>query len=339
MLGRLMAAATVQFVVFAAWSAGALLLGRSMRKRGWVSESASRAVHLWTVVLLWSPVSLISFWQLPLDGQVPRLVVLQLLMMLWGWFVIARIARLFGFPRDRTGVLTLTTVLSNQGFTLGAFLCYTILRPADEALSYAMAFVVSMQLFMVLIFYPVARRYELAARRQAEPNAVFDDVPIGRLIVGSFLDIRAAPMHMALVGLGLNGGSVAMPGWLSGEGPLMTGLIFAGAAGSYLGIGLRLRMGDIGGHGLDHLVVGCAKFIAMPLGMAATLVGLRWIGQPFTPLVEQVLLISSFMPTAMNSVIICNLFHLNARAASVLWLVNTVVFLVIPLPILLWLFG
>jgi len=315
------------------------VLGRWLRKRGWVNESASRAVHLWTVVLLWSPVSLISFWQLPVDGQVPRLIGLQLLMMLWGWFVISRVARLFGFDRDRTGVLTLSTVLSNQGFTLGAFLCYSILRPADQALSYAMAFVVSMQLFMVLIFYPVARRYELAARRDAEPEVVFDDVPVGRLILSSFLDIRAAPMYAALAGLGLNGAALGMPRWLSGEGPFMTGLIFAGAAGSYLGIGLRLRMGDIRGHGLNHLVVGCAKFIAMPLAMAATLVALRWIGYPFKPLVEQVLLISSFMPTAMNSVIICNLFHLNARAASVLWLVNTVLFLAIPLPLILWLFG
>jgi predicted permease len=47
-----------------------------------------------------------------------------------------------------------------------------------------------------------------------------------------------------------------------------------------------------------------------------------------------VAVIQGFMPTAVSSVLIANLFGLNTRMASALFVVNTVIFLVLVLPIL-----
>ena len=51
------------------------------------------------------------------------------------------------------------------------------------------------------------------------------------------------------------------------------------------------------------------------------------------------MMIQAFTPSALNLVIVSNLFHLDARLASVLWLWNTVIFCVVCLPLLIWWWG
>ena len=48
-----------------------------------------------------------------------------------------------------------------------------------------------------------------------------------------------------------------------------------------------------------------------------------------------VAMIQAFMPAAVNSVLLANLFGLNARMASALFVVNTAIFLLLVLPILI----
>jgi predicted permease len=57
---------------------------------------------------------------------------------------------------------------------------------------------------------------------------------------------------------------------------------------------------------------------------------------PLAPLGQKVVLVEAFMPVAIQAVMIANLFHLDGRMASTLWLVNTVLFALVPLPVLVW---
>ena len=62
-------------------------------------------------------------------------------------------------------------------------------------------------------------------------------------------------------------------------------------------------------------------------------------GLPVRALPGAVAAIEGFMPTAVNCVLIANLFGLNTRMASALFVVNTAIFLVLVLPILVFVFA
>jgi len=55
---------TIMFLVFVGFSLACFVVGYTARRRGWVAEHHSRSVHLHTIVWLWSPVTLFSFWGL-----------------------------------------------------------------------------------------------------------------------------------------------------------------------------------------------------------------------------------------------------------------------------------
>jgi len=324
---------TLKFIIFSLVSAAAIVAGRSMRKRGIVSEHLSRGVHLYTVIFLWSPVSLIAFWGIPINQQLLAIMLIQPFVMIGAWLLTAAIARAVRLGRAEIGVVILCAALSNQGFTLGAYLCYVLLDPAREAMSYAVAFVTSMQVFMVLIFYPVARHYELVAEREAGSSV--DHPSLIKLIVGSFIDIRAMPLYAATTGALLSLFGPAYPRMLIDQPWVLDVAFFIGAIGSYSGIGLRLRLGDSLKVVKHHAVLAGVKFGAMPVMTLGVLLTMKQI-QPIAELPTTVVILSSVCPTAINSVIITNLFHLNARLASVLWLWNTIIYGVVVLPIIIW---
>jgi predicted permease len=325
---RAMSDPDVRFIIFAAFSALCLAGGYLARKRGWATESFSKPMHFYTLVFCWSPVSMVAFWTLPLSKQVLILTGVQPVLMLAAWGVTVLLTRsvLRHLPRDQIGVLTLISALSNQGFTLGAYLCYVLFEPSHHALSYAMACVTAMQVFMVLIFYPIARHYG--------PG---DAEPVGKLIARSFTDIRAAPLFMAGVGLLLNWQGIEVPQALY-EYHLLEIMFFVGAVGSYAGIGLRLRLGDSRKHLRLHAATAFTRFLAVPLVALAMIALLHYTPWRLDELPRNVLIIEALTPSAIAAVIIPNLFHLDARLASVLWLWNTAIFCAVCLPVILLVF-
>jgi len=326
-----------RFLAFALVSALALIGGYAARRQKLVDESISRPIHLHTVIWIWSSVSLVSFWGIPINSQLLVVMAIQPLTMVLAWVLVSGASRLLGMPARQTGPLVLASALSNQGFTLGAYLCYTILEPGQTAMGYAIAYVTSMQIFMVIIFYPVARHYELLARRTEQADLPERLPSLPRLIIGSFLDIRAMPLYAAAAGATLSLTTAGVPEWI-GNSHAIDVACFIGAISSYFGIGLRLRVGDWRHHVPHHTIAAVAKFAAMPALAGALVYLLPVAGLGIAPLARDVVIISACMPSAIACVILSNLFHLDARLASILWLINTMTFLVIPLPVLLVVF-
>lgn len=317
----------MMFLVFVAFSLLCFVVGYTARRRGWAPERWSRPMHLHTIIWLWSPVTMLAFWGLGSDAakDVVTLMLAQPVLMVGPAAVMAMTVAVCRFKREQRGVMTLAAALSNHGFTLGSYLCYALLNPSDDALRYGIAYVTSMQVFMVLIFYPVAAHYAPGVGRG-----------VGRLMIESFVTVRAAPLYMALVGLILKLLKVEYPTEAIARWHLMDVLFFAGAAGANLGIGLRFRFGDTW-HTLHlHGLLAIVQFVVHPL-MAAGAIGLMTLtGYPPSELVRNVMLIEACIPTALNTVIVANLFHLDARLAASLWLWNTLGFCVVMLPIVLW---
>ncbi|MBI1367579.1 MAG: hypothetical protein GC162_02880 [Planctomycetes bacterium] len=320
---------TVMFIVFVLFSMACFAMGYAARKRGWAPERWSRPIHLHTVIWLWSPVTLFAFWGLKNDAarDVTTLMICEPILMIAAALVMLLLVILARCPRKTRGVMIIASVISNHGFTLGAYLCYALLEPHDDALRYGIAFVTSMQMFMVLLFYPVAAHYGSDGKMH-----------VGRLMLESFITPRATPLYMALVGLALKFSGIPVPTQIA-QWHVMDILFFAGAAGSHIGIGLRFRFGDTA-HTLHlHGLLALVQFVAHPVLTAALLAAMTAAGHPPSRLVHDVMIIEAFVPTGLNTVIIANLFHLEPRLASGLWLWNMVLFCVIIVPGLLWVWG
>ena len=323
---------TQMFLTFLAFSLASLVVGYTARRRGILKPEHSRSVHLHTVVWFWSPVALISFWRLPLGGEgtstVLSLMGCQPLLMVTAAAIMALIIRpMRSLKPQQKGVMILAAAISNHGFTMGAYLCFALLEPAQTALDYGVVLVTSMQLFMVLLFYPVANRFG------PTPAA-----SITKLIFDSLVTIRAMPLYCALAGTTLNLAGTTTPQWINTYNVLDI-LFFLGAGGSWAGIGLVLRLGDSLSSWRLHLVVAALQFVIHPILTIALIAAAEPLG--FLPpiqdgLTHKVLIIEALTPTGLNTVMVSNMFHLDARLASVLWLWNTLIFCAVIVPLLLF---
>jgi len=331
---------TIQFIAFLIFSLGSLIAGYVCRERGWVREDRSRTFHFWTIVALWSTVGLLSIWKLPPDpGNLWVLAIEPILVALPALLAIP-IGHWLKAPPRQLGVLVIAAALANLGFTLGGYLCYTLvtdpaLLPAAEAspqatgnaaLAYAIAQVSVMTVMSIVLLFPIARHYG---------GETSEDESLGLLIYRSFVDWRAMMLYTAVVGAILAYTHVPFPRFIN-DWHVLDLLFYAGGFTAYFGIGLRLHVGDTLRNVRYHAALAGLKFVFIPaltIGLIALANGIS-DGPP--ALAQRVMLVLAFMPTAIQTVIIPNLFHLDARLASGLWLVNTLLFAAIPLPVLLW---
>ncbi len=334
----------LEFLLLCVFSVLAIAAGYLSRERGWLREETSRHVHWVTIVILWSAGAVFSLWNLaPEPANLWVLVVVPLCVALPAYGVLP-IARAMKLPRQRVGVLALAAGTSNSGFTLGAFLCYTLLpspgllerltRDGTEprtltynALAYGVLTVMTMSAAVVFLLFPLA--YKLGDHGKG-------DRTLGQLILGSFLDWKAMMFYCSAAGITLAYLRVPYPQVIH-DWHLLKILFYLGAAGAYFGVGMRLHLSELRPHVRSHALIALIKFVALPvltggLLFAATRTG---IVAPPPPLMVQSLLLLAFMPSAIQTVMLSNLFHLDARMASSVWVVNSLVFFLIPLPLII----
>lgn len=325
---------TLRFVIFLAFSMSCFFGFYGLRKQGWLAEHHSRPIHLFTIIALWAPVSLVMFWKLSFEGEAGRdvivLMVAQPILMGLSALIMALAFpwRRMQTPPQQRGVMILAAALSNHGFPLGAFFCYAMLTDnpgdPDRAMELGTAYVTSMQIFMILIFYPVARHFGPEDTRS-----------MAHLILGSFIKPAAIPLYMALLGATLNFASVPYPTWIDQSGIIVV-FFYLGALGAYGGIGLRFRFADSIGSIKMQGILAISQFAIYPLITLALLALLATRDLHIQGVTRGVFILEAFTPTALNTVVVCNLFHLDARLAANLWLWNTLAFAAIVAPILIF---
>lgn len=322
---------SIQFLIFILFCITSLVGGYTFRRRNWIHEDYSRQIHWITVVLVWPLAMLICLWRIPPKAENLWLLAIQPILMFCTAYGMIPLARFFRFTNAQTGVMVLGAGLSNNGFTLGAYLCYSLLEPPQEALAYGLAFVSVQVASMVMLIYPLAQHYSRSSSESHPGGSIL------KLIVSSYFNARAAALYTALAGITLAIMNVPFPKVID-QWHIVTILFYLGAFGGYFGIGLRLRLGDSLSYSKHIMLLGGVKFVAAPLVAAMVLMLIRSTPWPLNHLAQQVTSIESFMPAGIIMVMLANLFGLDARMASVLWMWNTVMFLAIPLGVILWWF-
>ena len=98
----------------------------------------------------------------------------------------------------------------------------------------------------------------------------------------------------------------------------------------YVTLGVNFTVRDLWAFNRDNFLLCLVRFLMIPVLALIVLAGVR-----LDPGIETVILIESFMPAAVYSVVASVLFDLDAKRASSLFVFNTVVFLACVLPVLL----
>lgn len=344
-----MDARTLEFFALAIVSAVSIGSGYVSRERGWLHEDASRTVHWYTIVVLWSAAGFFALWNLePIVANLWVLAIEPLLVVIPA-FLIIPLAKAIKLKRNQVGVLALAAGLRNSGFALGAFLAYAILPVGElyrqqlgpeglisedklnalsiSALAYGLLIVMTMSMAVVIFLFPMVQHFA---------GDGGDEGPsLGRIIYKSFVDWKAMLFYSSAAGIALAYAKVPVPSIVF-DWYILKILIFVGSAAAYFGIGLRLHVGQIRPHLKSHALVAGVKFLATPILTIGLLLIARNVGlTPPPPMLEQSFILIAFMPTAIQTVIVSNLFHLDARMAGSVWIVNTVIFIVLVLPVIL----
>ena len=312
-------------MVFATLSVACFWLGYFARINHWVKEDVSRKMHFFTVVVLWSLLSFFGIW----NGGVPELshawvLLIQPVSMLLLMGLMWPYAKYIGCDRQQQGVMMVSAGLCNSGSTMGSFLCYLWMADRERAFGVGIEYVTVMSFAAVLLIYPLARKFS-----KTEPS----DESVPRLMLKGLFDIRSLSMYAALLGVILAANEVKVPAFLPGE-IITLSLVFCACVGGYFAIGLRMRLGDGMKYFKHHMGLGVLRFLVAPL-VTLLIISLVGLGpNPPDRMMMTVYLLLSIMPTAILSVAVSNLFHLDPRMAASLWFWNTVAFLVVILPVL-----
>jgi predicted permease len=271
-------------------------------------------IFLEPFILFW------TIWGLSVRGGLAILPVAGVFTVLAGFIagkLVISILKIEGIKADS---YIISSSLSNQGFTLGGFICYIV--AGETGLGLASIYAVY---FLPLVFgfiFPFAGFASKKHKGEMPGREIFSLSEF----VKFFFDLRNLPLAgiIAAIILQLNG--IKRPDIYFPLDPML----FTAIIIYYFTLGLNFRSGQVRAYKREQVSLAVSKFIILPL---LTYIILKFLDLNDT--VETVILIQSFMPAAIYSVLTSILFDLDSDFTSGLFVVNSVFFLVIVLPLLL----
>jgi hypothetical protein len=293
-----------QFLVVAPFAAGGLA-----RKRFADAEGASRKLVMGNLVFLEPVIVLWTIWGLRLDPGHLLLPAAGICILLASIALGALFSRLLGL-RDRRGpAYIVSSSLSNCGFTMGGFMAYLFLGETGLGLSFI--YTLFYMPFVFIVVFPYARmastgKYRLSSLRE-------------------ILGLQNMPLYAMAAAAALQAAGVPRPEIAFPVDPV----IMASIVVYYFSLGLNFRMGDVKKNAACHAALGLTKFVVVPAAVFAALTPLG-----LDPAARAVIVIESFMPVAIYSVVTSVVFDLDSNFSSSLFVVNTALFLCAVLPAL-----
>ncbi len=298
--------AIFQLVIILPFLAGFFFRNRLPRP-----EQTSKSLITLNLTLLEPPVVLWSIWGLTLHTEMIYLPVAGLCLVISGFIIGKLAAHCIPFPGNDAETIIISSSLANHGFTMGGFLCYLIAGETGLALS--AIFLTYFIPFTFLFIFPYAGA---KSKNQAFQWTFVRDM---------LFSLRNMPLYAALTAVmvrlsGINRPDVYFP---------VDILLILSIALYYFTLGINFKMDDLSLFKKEHLYLAVQKFLILP---AAAFLLLRLA--PISPEIDMVIKLQSFMPAAIYSVITAIIFDLNARLASGLFVVNSLLFIFLVFPLL-----
>lgn len=315
-----------RFVILASVMVLPTAAGYVVRRSGLIAERFSKLLMTGVVVCGYSSVAFLGIWGAELDVSsiwLPSLAAAHVLVMLGLGLAAGRVVRR---RRADIGLFGLSAGLGNNGTTMGAFVAFILY--GQQGLGLASVYCLMWTPMMVLVAYPVARHY-------ADDSS---DDSLGRLMLRCIFDIRSIGLPIAITAVLLSISGLPQPAAVE-KYHIIDILFYLVMVMAFFAIGLRLHVSSV-----RKLKVAIASLAVMRFVVAAG-VGLalvfltRFTPWPLTGMARNVYLVQSCVPMAVTVVGVANMFSLKPKDASALFVTNTLTYLVIVLPIVLWLFS
>ena len=257
------------------------------------------------VVILW------SIWGLTFSFSMLILPLAGLFLVTAGFASGKILTSFLNGDSRRQSIFIVSSSLANHGFTMGGFLCYLFM--GERGLGLSSLFLLYFTPYTFLFIFPYSRRASAGAA--------------GRMpgIKQNLLTLQNMPLYAALSALLLHGLGIHRPAVVF---PLDF-LLMLSIGLYYLTLGMNFSFGRILAVKQEHLFLCIIKFILLPF-LTLVLVNIFSLDHD----IKTVILLESCMPAAIYSVVSAVLFDLDPEAASGMFVVNTIVFIMLVLPLL-----
>ena len=214
------------------------------------------------------------------------------------------------------GTYVFSVGLNNMGHTGGALICFALL--GEEAFAQGVLIVMHWQFLIFLVCFPLAKRWSESHR----PLSLRGELH------ASLRDPRLLPLVGLLVGLVVNACGARRPDALL---PVNAVLLALTAATASFAVGITIRTEKFKDYGPLYVSQFVGKFVLMPgaVWLVSTAIGLH-------PLALKAVLIQASCPQAFYSVFLAHLFRLDHHQANSMFIVNSLLYLVLVLPVLVW---
>ena len=266
------------------------------------------------VILLW------TIWGLTLDRELIILPVAGLLTVFAGFILGRLFVHVLKLDRVSRVSFIITSSLSNQGMTMGGLLCFMI--AGERGLALASIYIIYYLPFVFTVIFPYAK---VSAAKNSDPETN-KSIFTKKQFRSFFFNFQNLPLAGILLAVVLQSAGIKRP---AVNFPLEI-LLSLAIAIYYLTLGINFKVGDLTSFIRELAAISAAKFLIIP---AVTFIILHFID--FDKSIELVILLQSFAPAAIYSVISSILFELDSRMTSGIFVMNSLIFLFVVMPVLL----
>lgn len=299
---------------------GPVLVGYLCVRYGLVKREWSKHIQRKTILFLAPPVMFLAMWSLKIPGiDILGLPIIAILCGVGGMAVAYPIAKRLRLSRQGTGAFILAAGWSNT-WLIGAYLCFLLFGQQGFALA-SMYNILNPALTYVVGF-GVAGAFSpdrtVVSTWDAVRNFFSDPVSI-------------LPNVGMLAGLAMNLAGVE-PGLWSED--ISTYLIPIFTVISMFAVGMTMSVHRTQEFLRPILAQSAIKFLVWPAITLAAIFTFRG-NMLHDPVTFRVLMVQSFMPVAMQAMMLCNLFDLDMDLVNALWLVTNLLSL-LTLPALIY---
>ncbi len=289
-------------------------------------ESVARQIMNFVAVVGYPSVGFMAIWQMSIkwsDAWLPLFGGLQAT--LTALFALWIAKRLFT-DREEQGLIGISCGIGNHGVTMAGFVVYLLF--GDKGLGLNTIYALYTFFALVLLSYTIAQAYSEHAEKR----------PILRLMLENLLHWRAMGLYACIAAIMLSVLHVP-PAPVIKEWHLIDIVIYLVIILAYFSIGLRLHLPHIGKMKKAILSVMLIRHIG-GLTIGAILLGITMLTPwPLTGMALKVFIIQSSVSSGVLGVAVANMFNLKPGEASAIFVVSSLFYLIVMIPLLLIIFA
>ena len=303
-----------------------MITGVIVRNLNLLHEKHAKPIMTGVTVVGYPLVALLAVWVMKItlcDAWLPIIGFAQALLLGGLGLLVGK--RIFK-DRQECGLLGLLCTVGNHGITMVGFVVY--LLAGTQGLGVNTIYAVYTYLTLVVVMYPIAMHFSPDAKRQS----------LGRLLIKSLTDIRSIGLLACIIGIALSVARVPQPAFVK-ELKLLDVVIYGVIISANFAIGLRLHIPHI--LEIKRLVLS-ALIIRHGVGLALGLVFVGLVSLtpfPLTGISRTVVILQSSAPVGVMTVAVANMFHIHPQKASMVFVISSLLYLAIGLPLTVLIYG